>query len=156
MSLLSIPELLDLAAGAGFSGSDLPTAVAIALAESAGKPDAINRNEPHGSSYGLWQIYTYMHPQFDPSSLLDPTYNAMAAFQVYQQAGGFRPWTTYTSGAFQSYLAQVNAAIAGSAPADPTAPGWIGETPTTLPFDVGTYWPFLAAAVGLLWFWMRG
>ena len=124
MTVLSIPQILAVAANAGFQGPDLATAVAVALAESSGNPTAYNPEVAAGAaqgqgSYGLWQIYLSAHPQFDPSQLLNPQYNANAAYTVYSQAGGtFRPWTTYTSGAYSGYLAAVNDAI-GPAQASP-------------------------------------
>src|SRR5215475_11156404 len=114
---LSIDQIVNLAASAGFTGPDLGTAAAIALAESGGNPQAYNpelaAGTPQGQgSYGLWQIYLKAHPQFNPQQLLDPQANASAAFQVYSEAGGFRPWTTYTNNKYLAFLDQVNQTIA--------------------------------------------
>jgi Lysozyme like domain len=100
------------AEAAGFFGSDLTVAVAIALAESSGNPAAYNpetaANTPAGQgSYGLWQIYLKVHPEFYGVNLYDPATNAAAAYHVYSQAGGFSPWSTFTSGAYQNYLKSV-------------------------------------------------
>jgi hypothetical protein len=99
-----------LAAGAGFTGNDIDTAVAIALAESSGDPGKYNdeRDAPGGTppgqgSYGLWQIYLKKHPQFAGVNLLDPMTNAYAAFDVYSREG-FHAWTTYNSGKYRAYL----------------------------------------------------
>jgi hypothetical protein len=101
---LSAAQIQAYAAAAGFSGSDLVTATAVALAESSGDPSVIN---PEGS-YGLWQIYLPMHPEFAGMNLLDPQTNANAAFSVYSKAhASFQPWTTFGSGAYQKYLASV-------------------------------------------------
>ncbi len=90
-----VESLTQLAAGAGFSGNDLDVAVAVAMAESGGNPDAYN---PEGS-YGLWQIYLPDHPEFAGWNLFDPPTNARAAYQVYAKAGGrFTPWSTYRPG----------------------------------------------------------
>lgn len=110
---LTASQIATYAANAGFTGQDLITAVAIALAESSGNPNAYNpetaANTPSGQgSYGLWQIYLNMHPEFAGQNLYDPQTNANAAFQVYTEAGGtFTPWSTYSGGA---YLAQLDAA----------------------------------------------
>lgn len=110
---LTASQIATYAANAGFTGQDLITAVAIALAESSGNPNAYNpetaANTPSGQgSYGLWQIYLNMHPEFAGQNLYDPQTNANAAFQVYIEAGGtFTPWSTYSGGA---YLAQLDAA----------------------------------------------
>jgi hypothetical protein len=74
---LGIPELKQLASNAGFSGDDLDTAVAIALAESGGDPEAYNPETEAGTapgrgSYGLWQIYQTAHPEYDSATLFDP------------------------------------------------------------------------------------
>jgi len=113
---LAIPQLLGLAQQAGFSGSDLATAVAIALAESGGNPQAYNPESAAGApqgqgSFGLWQIYLKAHPQFADVNLFDPATNAAAAYSIYSSAGGFSPWATFNSGAYQTNLAAVNAAM---------------------------------------------
>lgn len=98
------------ALNAGFSGGDLITAVAIALAESGvggivGNADAYNPEilarggTPEGQgSYGLWQIYLRDHPEFSGENLFDPQVNANAAFSIYRAAGNsFLPWATFKS-----------------------------------------------------------
>lgn len=134
---LSPSQIAQFAAAAGFSGNDLPTAVAIALAESSGNPQdynkepqdvpgRFNRSSPDDGlgSYGLWQIYLAAHPEFAGEDLTDPQTNANAAYETYAIAGGFTPWATYTSGAYQKYLPSVLAAI---------APAVNAPTPLTLP-----------------------
>lgn len=118
MPALATTDLLSLAANAGFTGNDLATAVAVAYAESGGNPSAVNNKEPHGSSYGLWQIYLYAHPQYDPAQLVnDPQYNADAAYAIYAAAGhSFIPWTTYTHGTYNTFMPQVLAAIGSPDP----------------------------------------
>jgi hypothetical protein len=156
MAALSIDQIAAVAANAGFTGPDLATAVAVALAESSGNASAYNPEiaagaAPGQGSYGLWQIYLQAHPQFDPSQLMDPQYNANAAFAIYSSAGGsFAPWSTYKYGQYTNYLAQAQAATGGAAiatmPSDGTAydggaaastdgTGWSGldlSDPTTL------------------------
>jgi hypothetical protein len=125
---LSASQIAQLAAGAGFAGSDLVTAVAVALAESlGGDPNAYNpelqAKTPEGKgSYGLWQIYLKAHPEFADWDLYDPETNAAAAFLVYRGAGRrFTPWTTFKTGAYRAHLAAASAAIGGNLPG-PTAP----------------------------------
>jgi soluble lytic murein transglycosylase-like protein len=99
-----------LAQNAGFAGQDLAIAIAVALSESSGNPNAYNpetaAGNPQGKgSYGLWQINLNAHPEFAGSNLFDPVTNANAAYTVYTQAGGsFRPWTTFQNGAYESNL----------------------------------------------------
>lgn len=95
------------ARAAGFSGTDLAIAVAIAFAESSGNPNATGDS---GNSYGLWQINVVPnHPEYqsqvDDGSIFDPQTNANDAFAIYSAAGNsFTPWTTFKTGAYQQYL----------------------------------------------------
>jgi hypothetical protein len=130
---LEIPQLIALAAGAGFVGDDLTTAVSIALAESGGDPNAYNperaANTPQGAgSFGLWQIYLKAHPEYKGQNLFDPQLNASAAFAVYSSAGNsFRPWSTFGNGAYLAHVDTVNGII--SASQDTTASGDGGPVP---------------------------
>lgn len=105
-----VSDLLAYAQNAGFQGEDAYTAIAIALAESGGDPNAYNPETAAGAppaegSYGLWQIYLHAHPEFQGVNLADPQENANAAFQIYSQAGNsFRPWSTFKTGAFRKYI----------------------------------------------------
>ena|ERR1700691_4065073 len=103
---LSPSQIAQYAANAGFSGTALQNAVAIALAESGGNPSIIgDTNVTPGGSVGLWQINLAAHPEYSAADLLDPQANADAAFAVYQQSGGqFTPWTTFNTGAFAPFL----------------------------------------------------
>jgi hypothetical protein len=107
---LSIPQLIGVAQNAGFSGPDLQTAVAIALAESGGDPNAYNPERAAGAvqghgSFGLWQIYLTAHPEFSGQNLFDPNINAAAAYSVYAAAGNsFRPWSTFKNGAYLAHM----------------------------------------------------
>jgi hypothetical protein len=115
MGKLNPSQILTFAANAGFSGNDLITAVAVALAESAGDPNA-HGDTTIGSglgSFGLWQIYADAHPEYGPgfSQLYDPQTNANAAFAIYQQAGNqFTPWSAFKNGHYQSFMSQAQAA----------------------------------------------
>jgi len=117
---LQIPQLLGLASQAGFSGADLATAVAVALAESSGNPEAYNPERAAGApegqgSFGLWQIYLHAHPEFAGQNLFDPQTNAVAAYAVYSAAGNsFHPWSTFVSGAYLAQLEAVNQVLAAS------------------------------------------
>ncbi len=56
MSTLSMVEIAAVAYKAGFRGSAGATAVAVAMAESSGNPDATSKNPDGGTNTGLWQI----------------------------------------------------------------------------------------------------
>lgn len=104
-------SLAQLAANAGFSDTDAPIAAAIALAESGGNPLAVGDN---GTSFGLWQIHTPAHPEFQGWNLLDPAMNAQAAYRVYRAAGNsFQPWTTFRTGGYRQFLAETPAVAPG-------------------------------------------
>lgn len=49
------------------------------------------RGQGPESSYGLFQINTRAHPQYSPSLLSDPYYNAKAALEVFKKQG-FNAW----------------------------------------------------------------
>lgn len=101
---LSPNDIAQLAYNAGFRGSALRMAVAVALAESNGNPNAYNPETAAGTkrghgSRGLWQIYGTAHPEYDNDQSFNPVTNAQAAFAVYKEAGNsFRPWSTYNNG----------------------------------------------------------
>jgi len=160
---LQIPQIIALAQLAGFSGDDLPTAVAVALAESSGNPQAYNPERAAGApegqgSFGLWQIYLHAHPEFRGQNLFDPQTNAAAAYAIYAAAGhSFRPWSTFTAGAYLAHLDDVNAALASNsadttatasagdsgggdttaAPADSSTPGWTPDGGQTIALLLG-------------------
>lgn len=104
------------ARAAGFTGRDLTIAVAVAFAESGFKADAVSKPNRNGSrDYGLWQINSVHRPT--DHDWRDPDTNAALAYRVYREAGGFRPWTVYKSGAYLLFMPQATAwvAAAGSA-----------------------------------------
>jgi lysozyme-like protein len=108
MAQLSTQDIAKYAYQAGFRGMDLVYAVAIAIRESAGNPQAYNPEVAAGTkkgsgSRGLWQIYGQAHPEFNNDSLYDPLKNAQAAFKVYQEVGNkFTPWSTWNNGSAKS------------------------------------------------------
>jgi hypothetical protein len=105
-SKLSAQDIAGFAANAGFSDSDLQVAVAVALAESGGDPNANGDTTlTPGGSVGLWQINLKAHPEYTAAQLTDPQANASAAYAVYSAAGNsFQPWTTYKSGAYSGFI----------------------------------------------------
>lgn len=104
---MTLSELRALAASTGFPNPNL--AAAVAMAESKGNPSATNivTNPAPGNgperSFGLWQINTLAHPSYDETSLLDPTYNAQAAFAISHGGMVWKPWSTFTSGKFLKF-----------------------------------------------------
>lgn len=100
-------QVAALAYQAGFRDRALLIAIALAQSESSNNPAAVN---PTSGAAGLWQIKPSAHPEFDKAKLLDPAYNAMAAYQVAGSPGGtpgpksFNPWEDYKNGKFRRYI----------------------------------------------------
>ena len=143
-------EIQAVAANAGFSGADLATAVAIALAETLPsgnensynpETDAPGGTPPGQGSYGLWQIYLKKHPEYAGLNLMDPQTNAHAAYDQYLQHG-FSPWSTYGSGKYQAYLGQAIAAVQAAAtppmPSFASPPPLVLDAATGMPVDPST------------------
>lgn len=107
---LSASQIAQYASCAGFTGDDLVTAIAVALAESSGNPYAQgDYGDPIAGQYnafGLWQINIGENPSMAGDDLTDPQINANDAYKLFRQ-GGWRLWSTYNSGA---YTANVNVA----------------------------------------------
>jgi hypothetical protein len=102
---LSLAQLRDVASKAGFTGQALDVAVAIALEESRGFPEA--SGDPNcGVSLGLWQINVRWHPEYrdNPDALFDPATNAAAAFKISQGGANWAPWSSFASGAYLAFM----------------------------------------------------
>jgi len=163
---LTISQLAALAAGAGFSGNDLAIAIAVALAESQGNPQAYNPEKAAGAvqgqgSFGLWQIFLSKHPEFSAVDLLDPQTNAAAAFTIYSNAGNsFRPWATYTNQAYLPYMGAVvdflNASSTTSAPdVSPADLSTMDQSAQMGAPDTGQLILMMAGGALALWLLMR-
>jgi hypothetical protein len=103
------------AESAGFQGPDLQVAVAVALAESGGDPNAVGDLDiTPGGSIGLWQVNLKAHPGYTAYQLFDPQANANAAYSIYQDAGNsFIPWSTYTGGQYSAFIVQAQQGVNG-------------------------------------------
>jgi hypothetical protein len=142
MSRLSPNEIAYVAAQQGWTGDDLITAVAVAMAESNGDPDALGQVKLADGTYaentdhGLWQISNRWHAQTadgKPGKLAiaggawrDPLVNAGLARQVFDEfvrmgkASGWEAWQVYLSGSYKTYIP--DAEIAVQAPWSPEEP----------------------------------
>lgn len=93
---------------AGFPAKELPTGVAIAIAESGLKVDADN-----GTHVGLFQIG--QEKGYDRAKLKsDPQYNVNAAYLVWKSQGWARGWLNYENGASYQYAGEAAKAVAQS------------------------------------------
>lgn len=95
---------------AQYTDWDVPTAMAIAHAESSGcDPTAHNNTDGHATctgSHGLMQVACFWADFYNipRDSLYDPATNVEIAHRVYQRSGSFYPWTTWTGGKYKQYL----------------------------------------------------
>jgi hypothetical protein len=129
---LTPAQIAGYAQGAGFSGSNLVMAVAIALAESGGQTWAIDNDSDGSQDQGVWQINTVHESEFpgmtrDPgtggvatagtSIMFDPATNAAAAFTLSSHGSNFTAWSTYNNGDYAQFVGQ-----ATTASGNPTSP----------------------------------
>lgn len=113
MSRISPLQTAAYAHAAGFRGTTLAVAVAVAIGESSlvtdARGDTTITTEKWGPSVGLWQVRSLNAERGtggtrDADALTDPAHNARSAFTI--SGGGLRwsPWTVYTSGAYRQHL----------------------------------------------------
>lgn len=135
MTKLSDDAIRDVALMAGFKGDSLVTAIAVALEESGGNPDAVNVNKDKYRSRdrGLWQINDHWHPEVSDAIAFDPTQAAAAAYTISHQGSNWSAWSAVKSGAYALYLPRAKASVAkmdNSGPLAPSGPGtWDDGTP---------------------------
>lgn len=131
---LTDQQIAGWAKNAGFPREELATAVAVALAESDGRIDAVGDG---GNSYGVWQIHEPSNPHvFQNESSANQWWtatNAKMAFQVWTEwrargKYGWSAWSTFNNGAYLLYMPRARVAAAFW----PDTPGTVGEgeTPT--------------------------
>lgn len=134
-----LADLQALAQQAGFTGASAQVAAAIAMAESGGDPQAVGDN---GSSFGLWQVHTPAHPEYDQTCLFDPACSARAAYAISRQGTDFSPWSTYENGQYRQY-------VVPTAPASGT--GSTAPAPSFSLASVPTWAKWVAAGIAALW-----
>lgn len=148
---LSANDIAAAATSAGFSGNDVRIAVAVALAESGGRPDATHRNSNGSTDYGLWQINSVHKEILSAGTWSNPTDNARMAYQVWKNAGGkWTPWTTYKTGAYLRFMTTpINASLGATMPASAGASSSSSTDATSGISDFtnavstpGTWWRF--------------
>lgn len=106
---LTAAQIAGYAINAGFPASSIQIATAIALAESSGNTQATNYDTNGTVDLGLWQINS-IHG-YDSTKLLQPAYNAQAAYDISSGGVNWNPWSTYTNGRYLSFMAT---ALAGA------------------------------------------
>lgn len=105
---LTAAEIAQVASAAGFGKDEntLATAVAVALAESSGRTDAVS---PTGCCHGLWQINVNVHP-YTKTQMQDPAQNAAAAWKISNNGTNWKPWSAYTNGSYLLYMSKARTA----------------------------------------------
>lgn len=100
---------------AGFSLADIPIGVAVGLAESGGRTDAVHVNANRSVDRGVWQIDTanadIIRKDGNVFNLQD---NARMAKDIHDRQG-WQAWSTYTSGKYKLYNGQAGAVMAQQA-----------------------------------------
>jgi Lysozyme like domain len=100
---LSVAQIGTVAAAAGFSGSGLVMAIAVALAESGGNPTATNLDSNGSVDRGVWQINS-VHTEYSAACDYDPSCAAGAAFSISAEGTNWGAWVTYQHGAEIPFL----------------------------------------------------
>ncbi len=128
---LSMVDVVRLARDVGVPTDQLAIAGAIARAESGFDTAAVNPNGPtsgcpNGSrDRGLWQLND-CYQNYAQACAFDAACNARAMVDISNHGVTWRPWSTYTNGAYRAYLAEARQAVAmvtGSAPPPLAPPG---------------------------------
>lgn len=111
MSVLSPTQIAACLSAAGFPASEIPTGVAIALAESGGKTGETHVNSDGTTDYGLMQINSIHSSLLASGDWRDPNANARMAYVLWKDNGGsWRPWSTFNSGRYRLYTGRASGA----------------------------------------------
>jgi len=92
-------------------------AVAVGMAESYCRKDAVGHNPPttgcpDGSDdRGLWQINSCYHQEVSDRCAYSPTCNARAAKRISDHGRDWTPWSAFNSGAYRQYLEVAHRAV---------------------------------------------
>lgn len=127
-------ELAQLARAAGFPESQIPMAVAVALAESSGNASATHPNNNGSTDNGLWQINSVHSGRPGFNNVMDPLTNAKLAFAIYKDAGNsWSPWVTAQNGAQSQFMSRGQAAVANPQYQQPwvTVPSYVANSGAT-------------------------
>lgn len=113
MAVVSDQTIASAALAAGFPRDQIPTAVAVALAESGGDATARNTSNSDGSvDHGLWQINSVHAADLAAGNWRDPFDNARMAHAVWSRAGRkWTPWVAWDNGLHLPFLARGTAAM---------------------------------------------
>lgn len=123
--------------GAGYQGKGLTWAVAVALAESGGNPQArgVNSDSRHTVDRGLWQINSYWHREVSDAQAYSPTGAAAAAYRISKAGSDWHEWSTFSNGAAAAQLGRAALAAGGAAQGGAQNASWWNDpnSPFQLP-----------------------
>jgi hypothetical protein len=105
-------QLAQLGQNAGFSRDRLPTAIAVAIAESGGWTGAKLVNTDCSVDRGLWQINNLWHSEVSDAQAYDGQGNANAAYTISAHGASWGAWSTYNNGAYKNFLDRARQAVA--------------------------------------------
>lgn len=138
MTRLTAAQIAAYAHGAGFRGTALRNAVAVALAESNGDTTAVGVNSDRWRSRdrGLWQINDHWHRNVSDAEAFNPTTAARHTYRISSGGRDWSPWSTWKNGSAQRRFADAQVGIqqmgaAGGATAV-SAPALIPDLPNPL------------------------
>lgn len=128
---LTAAQIAGYAYAAGFRGTALRNAVAVALAESGGNPAAVGVNSDRWRSRdrGLWQINDHWHPEVSDAQAFNPAQAAVAAYRISSHGTSWTAWSTWKSGAAQTQMGSAQIGVAQAQNADFILPGPIPDIP---------------------------
>jgi hypothetical protein len=107
--ILNDSEIAFVCREAGFTGTGLTLAVAIVLAESGGKTDALGINMWNDSrDLGIFQVNLPLWNALLPTDTdaFDPDKNAAAAFIISEGGMNWRPWSSFNANTHLQYMSR--------------------------------------------------
>jgi hypothetical protein len=117
---LTDQQIADVLADAGFTGSGWTIGVAVVLAESGGRTDAVNEagNTPPSRDRGLWQLNDYWHPEVSDDCAFDALCSSVEAYRISDGGEYWGAWAAYNAGTYLDYWDRAEAVTCGSGPSE--------------------------------------
>jgi len=131
VTTLSVDDIAHLVVPRHFANAAV--GIAIALAESGGKSDAVHHNAgpPPSIDRGLWQINSRFHPEVTDAQAFDPVAATDAARRISKAGTDWTPWAAFRNNAYARYLPAAQSAVARLAKPAWWA-GWIRKVKPTI------------------------
>jgi len=133
---ISIAQAAAYARAAGFSGGNLVTILAIAMAESGLDTTVVNSI----GATGILQIYLKAHPDVTRAQAMDPAFSFRYAYRLSDGGKNFCPWQSYDKticgrdwdNRYKQFIPQVQAALGTSAGTAPPVTTMLAATSDNL------------------------